>query len=116
MAAVTADDVMATCAAMLSVFIRGPAFQGQMQDLLASLEAARIVEATVRDAFYHWLAASPQQANKLLDWAIERADERVRRRQEKEVARKTATRKLRLPGKLADCTRAGAAGSELFIV
>src|SRR5918993_1531246 len=116
MAQVTADDVMATCAAMLSVFIREPEFQGQTKDKLASLEAARIVEATMRDAFDHWLAASPQQANKLLDWVIERADERVRRRQEKEVARKTATRKLRLPGKLADCSNAGAAGSELFIV
>jgi topoisomerase IV subunit B len=116
MAPVTADDVMATCAAMLSVFIREPEFQGQTKDKLATLEAARIVEATVRDAFDHWLAASPQQAGKLLDWTIERADERMRRRQEKEVARKTVTRKLRLPGKLADCTKAGAAGSELFIV
>jgi topoisomerase-4 subunit B len=70
----------------------------------------------VRDAFDHWLAASPAQANKLLDWVVERAEERLRRRAEKEVARKTATRKLRLPGKLADCTKAGAAGSELFIV
>jgi topoisomerase-4 subunit B len=116
MGPVTADDVMATCASMLSVFIREPEFQGQTKDKLATLEASRIVEATVRDAFDHWLAASPQQANKLLDWTIDRADERMRRRQEKEVARKTATRKLRLPGKLADCTRAGAAGSELFIV
>jgi topoisomerase-4 subunit B len=116
MGAVTADDVMATCASMLSVFIREPEFQGQTKDKLASLEAARIVEATVRDAFDHWLAASPQQANKLLDWVIDRAEERLRRRQEKEVARKTATRRLRLPGKLADCSNAGAAGSELFIV
>jgi topoisomerase-4 subunit B len=116
MGPVTTDDVMATCASMLSVFIREPEFQGQTKDKLATLEAARIVEATVRDAFDHWLAASPQQANKLLDWVIDRADERLRRRQEKEVARKSATRKLRLPGKLADCTNAGAAGSELFIV
>jgi topoisomerase-4 subunit B len=116
MAAVTTDDVMATCASMLSVFIREPEFQGQTKDKLATLEAGRIVEAAIRDAFDHWLAASPQQANKLLDWVIDRAEERLRRRQEKEVARKTATRKLRLPGKLADCTNAGAAGSELFIV
>jgi topoisomerase IV subunit B len=116
MAAVTTDDVMATCASMLSVFIREPEFQGQTKDKLASVEAGRIVENAVRDAFDHWLAASPQQANKLLDWVIDRAEERLRRRQEKEVARKTATRKLRLPGKLADCTNAGAAGSELFIV
>jgi topoisomerase IV subunit B len=116
MAAVTTDDVMATCASMLSVFIREPEFQGQTKDKLATVEAGRIVEAAVRDAFDHWLAASPQQANKVLDWVIDRAEERLRRRQEKEVARKTATRKLRLPGKLADCTAAGAAGSELFIV
>ncbi|MCP8940298.1 DNA topoisomerase IV subunit B [Alsobacter sp. SYSU M60028] len=115
-AAVTTDDVMATCAAMLSVFIREPEFQGQTKDKLATLEASRIVETAVRDAFDHWLAASPSQANKLLDWSIDRAEERLRRRQEKEVARKTAVRKLRLPGKLADCTAAGAAGSELFIV
>src|ERR671913_1937069 len=116
MAQVTADDVMATCAAMLSVFIREPEFQGQTKDKLATLEAARIVEATVRDAFDHWLGASPVQANRLLDWTIQRADERMRPPPEKEGARKTATRKLRLPGKLADCTNAGAAGSELFIV
>ena len=116
MAAVTTDDVMATCASMLSVFIREPEFQGQTKDKLATQEAGRIVETAVRDTFDHWLAASPQQANKLLDWVIDRAEERLRRRQEKEVARKTATRKLRLPGKLADCTNAGAAGSELFIV
>jgi topoisomerase-4 subunit B len=116
MASVTADDVMATCAAMLSVFIREPEFQGQTKDKLATLEASRIVEAAIRDAFDHWLAASPTQANKLLDWVIDRAEERLRRRQEKEVARKTATRKLRLPGKLADCSKAGAAGSEIFIV
>ncbi|MFN3686789.1 DNA topoisomerase IV subunit B [Salinarimonas sp.] len=115
-AAVTTDDVMVTCAAMLSVFIREPEFQGQTKDKLATLEASRIVENAIRDAFDHWLAASPQQANRVLDWVIDRAEERLRRRQEKEVARKSATRKLRLPGKLADCTNAGAAGSELFIV
>ncbi|MCG6121376.1 MAG: DNA topoisomerase IV subunit B [Microvirga sp.] len=115
-AQITADDVMTSCAAMLSVFIREPEFQGQTKDKLATLEASRIVENALRDAFDHWLAASPAQANRLLDWVVDRAEERLRRRQEKEVARKTATRKLRLPGKLADCSNAGAAGSELFIV
>ncbi|MDA4635695.1 DNA topoisomerase IV subunit B, partial [Escherichia coli] len=70
----------------------------------------------IRDPFDHWLAASPQEASKLLDWVVERADERVKRRQEKEVNRKSAVRKLRLPGKLADCTQTGALGAELFIV
>ena len=116
MAQVTSDDVMATCAAMLSVFVREPEFQGQTKDKLATVEATRIVENAVRDAFDHWLAAAPQQALKLLDWSVDRAEERQRRRLEKEVSRKTATRKLRLPGKLADCSNAGAAGSELFIV
>ena len=81
-----------------------------------TVEASRIVEGVVRDAFDHWLAASPAQAKNLLDWAIERADERLRRRAEKDVARKSATRKLRLPGKLADCSNNAAEGSELFIV
>lgn len=116
MANVTTDDVMATCASMLSVFIREPEFQGQTKDKLATVEASRIVETAIRDAFDHWLAASPAQANKVLDWVIDRAEERLRRRQEKEVARKSATRKLRLPGKLADCSKAGMAGSEIFIV
>ncbi|GEP08556.1 DNA topoisomerase IV subunit B [Methylobacterium gnaphalii] len=116
MANVTTDDVMATCASMLSVFIREPEFQGQTKDKLATVEASRIVETAIRDAFDHWLAASPAQANRLLDWVIERCDERMRRRQEKEVARKSATRKLRLPGKLADCSNAGTTNSEIFIV
>jgi topoisomerase-4 subunit B len=114
--AVTADDLMATCVAMLSVFIREPEFQGQTKDKLATVEAGRIVEQALRDSFDHWLAASPQQAVKLIDWTVERAEERLRRKLDKEVARKTATKKLRLPGKLADCTRAGMEGSELFIV
>ena len=107
---------MVGAACMLSVFIREPEFQGQTKDRLATAEAQRIVENAIRDPFDHWLAGNPQQANKLLDFVIDRAEERLRRRQEKEIARKTAMRKLRLPGKLADCTNAGAAGSELFIV
>src|ERR1700722_12533394 len=114
--ALTSDDVMATCAALISVFIREPEFQGQKKGRLQTVEAARIVENTIRDAFDHWLAASPSQATRLLDWSVERAEERLRRRAEKDVARKSAVRKLRLPGKLADCTNTSARGSELFIV
>jgi len=113
---ITGDDVMAGCAVMLSVFIREPEFVGQTKDKLSSPEATRIVENALRDSFDHWLAAAPNAANKLLDFVVERAEERIRRRQEKEIGRKTATRKLRLPGKLADCSQAGAAGSEIFIV
>jgi topoisomerase IV subunit B len=115
-AAVTSDDVMAGAACMLSVFIREPEFQGQTKDRLATNEATRIVENAIKDPFDHWLAANQAQASKLLDFVIERADERIRRRQEKEISRKTAVRKLRLPGKLADCTVTAADGAELFIV
>jgi topoisomerase-4 subunit B len=113
---VTSEDVMISAAGMLSVFIREPEFVGQTKDRLATVEAVRIVENAIRDPFDHWLAANPQEASKLLDWVIARADERVRRRQEKEVSRKSAVRKLRLPGKLADCTQNAAAGAEIFIV
>jgi topoisomerase IV subunit B len=113
---ITAEDIMVQSGAMLSVFIREPEFQGQTKDKLATQEATRIVENTVRDNFDHWLTGHPAQADRLLDWIIERADERIRRRQEKEVGRKTAVRKLRLPGKLADCSATQQQGSELFIV
>jgi topoisomerase-4 subunit B len=115
-ATVTSDDVMFGAAGMLSLFIREPEFQGQTKDRLASAEAQRIVEQAVKDAFDHWLAGNPNQATRLVDWVAERAEERIRRRQEKEIARRTATRKLRLPGKLADCTNTAADGSEIFIV
>jgi topoisomerase-4 subunit B len=113
---VTQDDVMIGAGCMLSVFIREPEFQGQTKDRLATVEAQRITEAAIKDNVDHWLAGNPTQANRLLDWVIERADERLRRRAEKETQRKSATRKLRLPGKLADCTNTAAQGSELFIV
>ncbi len=113
---VTSEDVMISAAGMLSVFIREPEFVGQTKDRLATIEAQRIVETALRDPFDHWLADNPQEASKLLEWVIARADERVRRRQEKEISRKSAVRKLRLPGKLADCTQNAAAGAEIFIV
>ncbi|AZO14268.1 MULTISPECIES: DNA topoisomerase IV subunit B [unclassified Mesorhizobium] len=113
---ITTEDVMISAAGMLSVFIREPEFVGQTKDRLATIEAMRIVENAIRDPFDHWLADNPQEASKLLEWVIARADERVRRRQEKEVSRKSAVRKLRLPGKLADCTQNAAAGAEIFIV
>ena len=113
---VTSDDVMTGAGCMLSVFVREPEFQGQTKDRLATAEAQRIVEQAIKDPFDHWLAGNPMQASKLLDFVIERAEERVRRRQEKDIARKTAVRKLRLPGKLADCTSSASEGSEIFIV
>src|ERR1700761_8311951 len=115
-ASVTSEDVMVGAAVMLSVFVREPEFQGQTKDRLATAEAQRIVEQAVKDPFDHWLSANPVQANRLLDFVVERAEERLRRRAEKEVSRKAAGKKARLPGKLADCTDAGLDGSELFIV
>jgi topoisomerase-4 subunit B len=115
-AAITTEDLMVGAAVMLSVFIREPEFQGQTKDRLATAEAHRIVEQAVKDSFDHWLSGNPNQANKLLEWVVERAEERQRRRQEKDIARKSAVKKLRLPGKLADCTNTAAEGSELFIV
>jgi topoisomerase IV subunit B len=115
-AQITSEDVMGTAASMLSVFIREPEFQGQTKDRLATQEATRIVEMVLRDAFDHWLADSPQQATRLLEWTVEQSEERLRRRREKEVGRQSATRKLRLPGKLADCTVSSNVGTEIFIV
>jgi len=115
-AQITTDDVMISAVGMLSVFIREPEFVGQTKDRLASVEAQRLVENILRDPFDHFLADNPNEAEKLLDWVIERAEERLRRRKEKEVNRKTAVRKLRLPGKLSDCSQNTAEGAELFIV
>ncbi|MEO1720061.1 MAG: toprim domain-containing protein, partial [Pseudomonadota bacterium] len=115
-AQITADDVMGTAASMLSVFIREPEFQGQTKDKLATTEAARIVETTVKDAFDHWLVESPQQATKLLEWCIEQAEDRLRRKRDKEISRQTATRRLRLPGKLVDCASNANEGTEIFLV
>ncbi|WP_426609051.1 DNA topoisomerase IV subunit B [Bradyrhizobium sp. McL0616] len=113
---ITSEDVMVGAAVMLSVFVREPEFQGQTKDRLATAEAQRIVEQAMKDPFDHWLSGNPNMANRLLDFVVDRAEERLRRRQEKETARKTAGKKLRLPGKLADCSDAGLDGSELFIV
>ncbi|MBI1250016.1 MAG: DNA topoisomerase IV subunit B [Alphaproteobacteria bacterium] len=115
-AVVTPDDVMGTAAALVSVFIRDPQFEGQTKGRLVSTEATRIVETAVRDPFDHWLAASPSEADRLLDWVISQAEDRLRKRKEKEISRQSATRKLRLPGKLADCANASADNSEIFIV
>ena len=113
---ITADDVFAGTAVMLSVFLRDPQFQGQTKDRLVSAEATRQTEQAARDRFEQWLAADAARATFLLDAAIERAEERKRRKKEREVARKSATRKLRLPGKLADCTLNDTDQTELFLV
>ena len=114
----TADDVMVGSELMLSVFIREPQFQSQTKDRLTSPEAAGLVEKAVRDHFDHWLGHNMDRGRALLSYVMERMDERLRRKQEREVKRKTATsgRKLRLPGKLTDCAADSPEGTELFIV
>ena len=115
-ALITADDVMDSACAVLSIFIREPEFQGQTKDKLSSPDAQRLVETVVRDHFDHWLAESPAEADRLLGFVIDSAEDRLKKRQEKETQRKSATRKLRLPGKLSDCSRDAAEGTEIFLV
>ncbi|MDY0883193.1 DNA topoisomerase IV subunit B [Dongia soli] len=115
-AQITSDDITGGAMMLLSVFIRDPQFQGQTKEKLATAEAARLVEASIKDHFDHWLSGDPGRAKDLLERVIEKAEERLRKRQDKELTRKTATRRLRLPGKLADCTRDTANGTELFLV
>ena len=112
----TAEDVIAGACIILSVFVREPQFQGQTKERLVSPQTARLVDQAVKDHFDHWLSGSPKSANALIDAVVERTEERLRRRQLKEVSRKSATRKLRLPGKLTDCSRNDADGTEIFIV
>ena len=115
-AELTVDDVMSVVAALLSVFIREPQFQGQTKEKLVNQSATKLVENGLRDRFETWLSSDPERAQFLLDAAIERMEDRKRRKRDKDVARKTATRKLRLPGKLADCSSVDAADTEIFLV
>ena len=115
-AQITREDVMAGGSAMISVFMREPEFVGQTKDRLATQEAVRLVENAVRDRFDHWLATDTRTAGAILDYLVLKAEERAKRRAEKETQRKTAVKKLRLPGKLADCSGATREGSELFLV
>jgi topoisomerase IV subunit B len=115
-AQINRDDLTTGGCALVSCFIREPEFVGQTKDRLATVEAQRLVENSVRDHFDNWLAADTKSAGAILDFLILRAEERLKRRQEKETARKTATKKLRLPGKLTDCSTNSREGTELFIV
>jgi topoisomerase-4 subunit B len=115
-ASITRDDLVTGGCALVSCFIREPEFVGQTKDRLATVEAQKFVEGAVRDHFDNWLAADTKSAGAILDFLVLRAEERLRRRQEKETARKSATKKLRLPGKLVDCSNSNREGTELFIV
>ncbi|WP_415921065.1 DNA gyrase/topoisomerase IV subunit B [Tateyamaria sp. SN6-1] len=113
---ITREDLTTGAGALVSCFIREPEFVGQTKDRLATVDAQRMVENSVRDHFDNWLAADTKSAGAILDFLVLRAEERMRRRQEKETARKSATKKLRLPGKLVDCSATARDGTELFIV
>ena len=113
---ITAEDVVGGAGALISVFVRNPEFQGQTKERLSSSEAQKLVETALRDPIDHWLSGQPKAASQLLEFVLERADERMKKRKDKEVARASATRKLRLPGKLADCSANAIDGAELFIV
>ena len=115
-AQIIGEDVTGALAAKFSLFIRDPQFQGQTKEKLTSPEAGRLTEVSLRDRFDHFLAGDPQAADNLLAFVIDRAEERIRRKETKDTARKSATRRLRLPGKLADCTKENAEGTEIFLV
>ena len=115
-AQITGEDLATPMAAKLSAFIREPQFQGQTKEKLTSPEAARLVETALRDRFDHYLAGDPAQADALLAFVVERAEDRMRRRELKDAPRKSATRRLRLPGKLTDCTLEDASRVEIFLV
>jgi topoisomerase-4 subunit B len=113
---ITREDLLAGGCALVSCFIREPEFVGQTKDRLATADAARLVEGAVRDHFDTWLGQDPKSAGAILDFCVLRAEERLRRRAEKETQRKSATKRLRLPGKLTDCTAKSREGTEIFIV
>ncbi len=113
---ITAEDVLGGASIVLSVFIKEPQFQGQTKEKLVTVKTTRLIDAAMRDHFDHWLSSNPNVSTRLLDFVIERAEDRLRRRKKTEMTRKSATRKLRLPGKLADCSRNSAEGTEIFIV
>ena len=115
-AAITGEDFLSDACIMLSVFIRDPQFQGQTKDKLTSNKAIRLVESAVKDSFDHWLTSDVENATALLEYVIERAEARKKKKEEKVQNRKTPTKRLRLPGKLADCSQAAADDTEIFIV
>ena len=115
-AIISGDEAFGDSSSLISLFIRDPQFQGQTKDKLATVEALRLVDQVIKDHFDHWLSGDPINSKALLDHLVLKAEERARISQAKEMARKTATRKLRLPGKLADCSTTSADNTELFLV
>lgn len=115
-AEITTEDVIGSAAIMLSLFMKDPQFQGQTKEKLGSPEATRLVDAAIKDPFDHWLSGDTKNATALLTHILERSAERQRKKKQTETARASATKRLRLPGKLADCSRTSPHGTEIFIV
>ena len=115
-AQITGEDILGGACGLLSVFIRDPVFQGQTKDRLSTASVTRLLDTAVKDHFDHFLTGDPASANALLDYVVERAEDRLRRKQDRAFSRKTPTRRVRLPGKLTDCSRASAEGTEIFLV
>jgi topoisomerase-4 subunit B len=113
---ITSEDIMQNACVMLSIFIRDPQFQGQTKDKLATSSASRLVDNAIKDRFDHWLTSDTESANQLIEFIIENAEFRQKSKHQKEMSRKTATKRVRLPGKLADCSNKKREGTELFIV
>ena len=113
---INSEDLSKSMVSVISLFIPDPKFQGQTKDKLSNTSAQKFIENIIKDRFENWLSNAPQQADKLLDWIISFTEERIRRKKEKETSRKTAIRKIRLPGKLSDCSQSSKDGTELFIV
>lgn len=113
---ITADDVIGNVQGIISLFISDPQFQGQTKDKLSNRNVIRMVENAVKDHFDHWLTGNKQEALELLDFVVDRAEERLSRKLKKEIARKAPTQRLRLPGKLADCSQQTPEGTEIFLV
>ena len=115
-AAVTGEDFLSDACIMISDCIRDPEFQGQTKDRLTSSKAVRLVEQAVKDSFDHWLSSDSENAAALMEYVIARSEFRRRKKEEKIQNRKSPTKRLRLPGKLADCSKAAAEDTEIFIV
>jgi topoisomerase IV subunit B len=115
-AKVTGDDVVFGASIMLSVFITDPQFQGQTKDKLSTIDAQKMVESTIRDHFDHWLSGAPDAAKELLEHCIRRAEIRMKRRDDKQMKRQSATKRLRLPGKLSDCSNSNSVDTEIYLV
>tara|TARA_S200000501_G_scaffold146581_1_gene138303 strand:+ start:7174 stop:9114 length:1941 start_codon:yes stop_codon:yes gene_type:complete len=113
---INSEDLSKSMVSVISLFIPDPKFQGQTKDKLSNTSAQKFIENIIKDKFENWLSNAPQQAEKLLDWIVSFTEERIRRKKEKETSRKTAIRKIRLPGKLSDCSQSSKDGTELFIV